>query len=736
MPHNNGYDPRGPPQHHQYHFFFNTTSTINHRHNSINSSSSSSGTPSLPMVDFFFNTTSTINHRHNSIISSSSSGTPSLPMVVDRLLPMVGTMPPPPHFQGGGSYDNNNNNTRSYPLPPQHHHHHHHHHQQQQQPYGGGGGGAPGGYQPRVYETREATNTVWVGNLEPHHTDELLRYEFAPFGRVMRIARVEGKNFLFVHYRQKEEAQTAVQTLSQNGALGRARFNYGKQFDYNPEDLDLPWDPSQPHQFFGGTERRPRDPQDDGFRGGNSGGYENRGERPKRSRDDEAVPSNVLWAANIPPTLTTEELRQNFESFGAITSVSRIAERNMAFIHFSSVEECRHALDVMRGQPIGGAVLVLNYGRPQRTNDNVGGGASGGDSAANLMNEFATNVVYLGNIASNVSHDEVDRIFDQFNGFINAKYISGNGIAFGHFDTVENARSCRVALIGQLLGGAPFRVNFGKANHTMTMADRRPGGAAGSGSHGGVDLSTIDPFNASALFALTTTTPTPNDFSVGALTIPAMGSGGSSGALALTVGGTAVPKFFTRDRPVPTISVETRILALNAATYFNCGEHEKNLRPNVVQDICDDIDKCVDSATEAKLDTEISYFAPLNASHCFAIAAKRLKEHFNDDRHKKLYVLYACSRVLFGTRTTQLAFSKHSMWSFLLLLTIVAADQDTAGLDQVRIIVDRLKTASSFYIANNFEDAFVQEFQEQLDAVIQRATADQEMAQFAKRRRK
>lgn len=618
---------------------------------------------------------------------------------------------------------------RSYP-PPQHHHHHHH---QQQQPYGG----APsGGYQPRVYETREATNTVWVGNLEPHHTDELLRQEFAPFGRVMRIARVEGKNFLFVHYRQKDEAQTAVQTLSQNGALGRARFNYGKQFDYNQDDLDLPWDPNHPHQYFGGAERRPREPYSEGGAGGdyNRGGGDDR--RPKRSRDEDAVPTNVLWAANIPPTLSTEELRQNFESFGNITQVSRIVERNMAFIHFSSVDECRHALDVMRGQPIGGAVLILNYGKPQRSN-NDGPSGSPADQAANLANEFATNVVYLGNIASNVTHDEVDRVFDQFDGFINAKYISGSGIAFGHFDTVESARACRVALIGQLLGGAPFRVNFGKANHTMTMADRRPGGASsrgmGGGDVGGVDLSSIDPFNAAALFALTTTNaPSSHDFG-GALTIPSMGGG--SGAL--TLSGAAVPKYFTRDRAAPIINFETRLLALQAATYYNCGEPEKPLRNNVVEDIVAAVDSCVDSATEAKLDTEISYFAPANASHCFAIAAKRLKESFNDDRHKKLFVLYACSRVLFGTRITQSnTFSKHSMWSFLLLLAIVAAEQDSAGLDQVRLIVDKLKTASSFYIANRLEDAFVQEFQEQLDGIIQRAIADQEMAQFAKRRRK
>lgn len=593
---------------------------------------------------------------------------------------------------------------------------------------------------------REATNTVWVGNLEPYHTDELLRSEFAPFGRVMRIARVDGKNFLFVHFRQIDEARTAATSLQASGALGRARFNYGKQFDYSAEDLALPWSPHDPHSFFGGAERDHRPRYDD--RGGAGGDdrprYDDDRRPPKRNRDDEhnIQPSNVLWAANIPASMSTDELRQSFDSFGTINNVSRVADRGMAFIHFSSVDECQHALDVMKGVPINGVVLTLNYGRPQRTEPAPGMNGGGIGGPVNFENEHATNVVYLGNIASNVTHDEVDRTFDMHPGFINAKYISGSGIAFGHFDTIDNARVCRQALQGQLLGGAPFRVNFGKTNHTMTMADRRPGGASGNAhlQPGAIDLASIDPFNASALFALTTTNA-PTTFDEfgnatgggGALvTIPAMGSGG---ALTLT-GGSNVPKYFTRDRPSPVVSLDSRITALTAATYHNCGEPEKNLRPNVVQSLCDAIDNCVDATTEENLDREMSYFAPLNAAHLFALCAKRLHEFFADDRHKKLFVLYAATRVLLGTRTTQLAFSKQSMWSFLVLLSVVSVDQDEAGLAAMKPIVDKLKTASAFHIANKLDDAFLAEFIEQLDVVLERAKVDQEMAQFARRKRK
>ncbi|RNF24972.1 putative RNA-binding protein [Trypanosoma cruzi] len=594
-----------------------------------------------------------------------------------------------------------------------------------QGPYGGAVGPEAGDHRGghlyrgrREDELREPTNTVWVGNLDLHeHTEEALRREFSEFGGVIRIARVPDKSYCFVHFRYVEEARNAVEALSARGSLGRARFNYGKMFEYTQEELETPRDV---------TGHRPS------RRGREEDRHDNDDRRRRSRREEERMePTNVLWLGDLPPTVSNEELNENFKVFGKIKTISRLDSRNMAFIHFETIEDCTQALDLMRDQPIGGARVVLNYGRAQRNPTSTETGLTPDGIP---VNETPTNVVYLGQLASDVTEGDVEDLFETFEGFINSKFIQSSGIAFGHFDSIEHARAARIALNNALLRGAPLRISFGKSNHTMTMADRmRRGKPAPLGN---------DDAN--------------GDFS--AMLPPALGLGGVMGALVAGPGAPAAdagamvslptmgvmvgsqaapppPTFFTRERPTPEMTLDARLQSLLGATYNNCGEADKSVSPSVIQAICDLVDGCVDEQSMKRLDDTIFLYTPLNSSHVFGILAKRIHDYFNDDPHKKLLVLYAATRVLLGAKTDYLLFTKAALNAYLMMLFVASEGQTPGGMEMLTSIIENVHR-NPFIERQRLDAEFIEVFREQLDEIHRRAKAEQDLASLLTKKRR
>jgi hypothetical protein len=580
----------------------------------------------------------------------------------------------------------------------------------------------------------------------------------------MRVARVEGKPFLFVHFRVVDEAKRAVATLTENGALGRAKFNYGKQYEYTPAEMEAPWDPNDPEdsawRASNETMYHGKRPREEGsgyssfnhpaggpsFREDRPGGFgERRGSGfnpPPRGRDGPMdAPSNILWIGSLPPTLGDEEVKENFRSFGNIIHFARLPDRNMAFMHFETVEQCTNALEMMRGQSVSGHVLTLNYGKPQRNNESSDAPSGSGPygSFGGGGSEPVTNVVYIGLISPTATHEEVDKLFEPLEGFISAKYLSQSGMAFGHFDTLEHSIAAKEALQTATLGGAPCRVTFGKSNHTLTMADkvaRRPpmssfhhhGSSTGGNEFGGGGL---DPLSSGVVLH---STANRMDDMAGML-IPAMGGPASAGANPAA----SIPKYFTRDRAPPAAaagpSLDSLVMAVLGTPYNQLGERERLLKPSILETLCRAIDNCVDAATEQELDGVMSLYVPLHAAHVFGVTARRLKEFYAADAHKKLLVTYAATRVLLGTKTSTLTFSRASINAFVVLLGVVAENLDSDSLSMLTRIIDKLKR-TAFFTLQRLDDAFVATVIVQLGEVMERAQLDQDLGQLVKRRRK
>ncbi len=89
-----------------------------------------------------------------------------------------------------------------------------------------------------------------------------------------------------------------------------------------------------------------------------------------------------IYVGNLASEVTEEELRQEFEAFGEVTSVNVITDkysgrpRGFGFVEMTSVSEGQAAITALNGKTLKDRTLNVNTARP-RTDDR-GGGSYGG----------------------------------------------------------------------------------------------------------------------------------------------------------------------------------------------------------------------------------------------------------------------------------------------------------------------------------------------------------------------
>ncbi|KAK7194228.1 RNA-binding protein [Novymonas esmeraldas] len=619
---------------------------------------------------------------------------------------------------------------------------------------------------------RDPTNTVWVGSYDPaFHSRSMLCSAFWPYGRVMEISIHDGKSYAFVHLRRTEEAKAAVDALIENRQLGPAIFNYSKMHEYSEEEMARPHDPAvveeppvvdAPAPSPAPGSRRPRDGDD---------GRDPRDERgprepehgreplppPRRARHerDAKEPSHVLWIGNLVPYITNEKLTEVFEVFGPITTVSRLGRSNMAFVHYETVDQCTMALETMRGRPIEGVMLSLNYGHnAQSSGEAAGGGGGGADGPPGMgghgysnvpltadgipVNETPTNIIYLGHLPTDTESKDVEDLFAAFDGFIFSKYVGTNGIAFGHFDSIETARAARAGLSSATIKGTPIRVSFGKQNHTYTMADRRRIGEPAPDNGGGGE------FN---LDAMMRGPGAPLDGASGALVAGGYGGAGAGGALVLpTMGGGGGfagaggvggmdGNVYARKREAPEITLDNRLQSLLGSTYNNCGARGLEISPSQIQAVCHLVDNCVSESSCETLRQALTLYSPQRSVHVFNVVAKRMRE-LADDPHKRLFVLYAVTHVLLGVSTEYVPFTEAVLNAYLMVLLVASEGQTSSGMDRLTSIIESLQQHSFVEKKSNAGKEYEEQFRGQLDEVTNRAKAEQDLRSLATRRRR
>ncbi len=89
-----------------------------------------------------------------------------------------------------------------------------------------------------------------------------------------------------------------------------------------------------------------------------------------------------IYVGNLSYDVTEEELRQEFEAFGGVESVSIITDKysgrpkGFGFVEMASVSEGQAAITGLNGKTLKERTLNVNAARPR--SDNRGGGFGGG----------------------------------------------------------------------------------------------------------------------------------------------------------------------------------------------------------------------------------------------------------------------------------------------------------------------------------------------------------------------
>jgi len=89
-----------------------------------------------------------------------------------------------------------------------------------------------------------------------------------------------------------------------------------------------------------------------------------------------------IYVGNLASEVTEEELRQEFEAFGEVTSVNIITDkysgrpRGFGFVEMTSVSEGQAAITGLNGKTLKERTLTVNAARPR--SDDRGGGSYGG----------------------------------------------------------------------------------------------------------------------------------------------------------------------------------------------------------------------------------------------------------------------------------------------------------------------------------------------------------------------
>src|SRR3972149_5000520 len=91
-----------------------------------------------------------------------------------------------------------------------------------------------------------------------------------------------------------------------------------------------------------------------------------------------------IYVGNLSYEVTEEDLRQEFEAFGEVTSISIITDKysgrpkGFGFVEMASVSESQAAITGLNGKMLKERTLTVNAARPRSDDRGGGGGGYGG----------------------------------------------------------------------------------------------------------------------------------------------------------------------------------------------------------------------------------------------------------------------------------------------------------------------------------------------------------------------
>ncbi|KAF5180603.1 Flowering time control protein fpa [Thalictrum thalictroides] len=155
---------------------------------------------------------------------------------------------------------------------------------------------------------RPPSNNLWIGNLTTDTSDADLFDLFGRYGEVDSVTNYASRNYAFIYFKRLEDARAATEGL-QNALL--------------------------------------------------------RGNSIRIEFARPAKPGKNLWVGGIGPSVSKEQLEDEFLKFGKIVDLKFLRDRNSALIEYLKLEDAMVAVKDMNGRRLGGDQIRVDFLRSQ-----------------------------------------------------------------------------------------------------------------------------------------------------------------------------------------------------------------------------------------------------------------------------------------------------------------------------------------------------------------------------------
>ncbi|ORZ40633.1 hypothetical protein BCR44DRAFT_100120, partial [Catenaria anguillulae PL171] len=218
--------------------------------------------------------------------------------------------------------------------------------------------------------TREDTSNhhhVFVGDLSPDVTDQVLNKAFSAFGS-LSDARVmwdmntgKSRGYGFLAFRDRDDAERAISTMNGEWLGSRAiRVNWANQKNQTNQADQQP--------------RSGAPTATDDF----SPGYNSVPQQPSLSYDvvvNQTPYTNVtVYVGNLAPSVREADLFPLFQMYGYVHEVRLQHDRGFSFIKMDTHEHATMSICYLNGHILHGRALKVSWGKDKNAGDQAGSG--------------------------------------------------------------------------------------------------------------------------------------------------------------------------------------------------------------------------------------------------------------------------------------------------------------------------------------------------------------------------
>ncbi|XP_065556661.1 nucleolysin TIAR-like [Artemia franciscana] len=271
--------------------------------------------------------------------------------------------------------------------------------------------------------SEDTPRTLYVGNLDPSVTEELILVLFGQIGPVKgcKIIQEPGNDpYCFVEFGDHQSASAALAAMNKRNCLGK--------------EMKVNWATSP-------------------------------GNAPKTDTSKH----HHIFVGDLSPEIETQTLRDAFAPFGEISDCRVVRDpqtmksKGYGFVSFVKKTDAENAIASMNGQWLGSRAIRTNWATRKPPAPKAEGNSKPLSFDEVYNQSSPTNcTVYCGGFGPSVGEETIQKTFTPYGQIQEIRVFKDKGYAFIRFATKESATHAIVAVHNTEMGGSVVKCSWGK----------------------------------------------------------------------------------------------------------------------------------------------------------------------------------------------------------------------------------------------------------------------------------